>query len=105
MLSLLASRGTLRCQELSRPQQRTGTMANAVFDFVGEFGKGLVVTLGNEEGIVAEAAGAARFEDNHAFARAFGEVENCAVRTRDRNCGDEARATIATIDFREFGEK
>ena len=76
-----------------------------VFDGVGEFGEGLGVVVGDEEGIVAEAAVAARGEGDRAGASAFGDVQDLTVRLGDRNGGDETRATIRVACFSEFGEK
>ena len=46
-------------------------MADKVFDGFREFGEGLGVAVGNEEGIVAEAAGSTRRGRDRPFADAF----------------------------------
>src|SRR5689334_132086 len=47
-------------EKVTRAHQRAGTVADAVFDGVREFGEGLIVAVRNEERVVAEAAGATR---------------------------------------------
>src|ERR1043165_5790750 len=56
-----------RAEEFFCAHQRTGAVADEVFDGVGEFGEGLVVAVGNEEGVVAEAASATGRERDRAL--------------------------------------
>src|SRR5690242_15933311 len=52
--------------------QRAGAMADAVLDVIRKFGERFVVAVRDEERVVAETTSAARLEDDHAVADAFG---------------------------------
>src|ERR1051326_1760911 len=85
--------------------QRAGAMADAVLNFVGEFGEGLIVAVGDEERVVAETTSAARFEDDGSVADAVRNIQDFTIGRGDCHCCDETRVSIGTIYFREFGEK
>src|ERR1044071_5919771 len=80
-------------------------MADEIFDGVGEFGEGLVVAIGDEECVVAEAARAARRKSYLSFTDAFGQVEYFAGRSSDCDDGDEAGAAVRISGFGEFRQK
>ena len=52
----------------------TATVAYGVFHFVAQFGKGLVVTVGLEDGVVAEALGTTLLLGDLSVATAFEEI-------------------------------
>ena len=68
--------GLIRQKELACFEKGAGAVAELVFDGVREFGEGFVEAVRDEEGIVAKAARAARFEDDLAVACAFGEIKD-----------------------------
>ena len=82
--------------------QRAGAMADAVLNVITEFREGLVVTIRNEQWVIAETTSAARFKNNRSFADAVGNVEHGAIGFGDRDCSNEARTPISTIYFSEF---
>lgn len=72
--------------------QRTAAVGNLVFDFVAEFGKGLLIAFGDENRIVAESFVAARFFGNFAVNPAFKQLyllvgAASAMRRRNVPCG------------------
>ena len=67
-------------------------MADGVFYFVAQLGKGLVVAIGLEDGVVAEALGAPLLLGDLAVATAF-EVIGFAVEVQ-RNAGAEGRLAV-----------
>ena len=69
-------------------------MANEIFVFGGEFGEGFAGRAEEENGIVAEAAHAARSGQDFAFDGA-GENGDRAAATGQREHANEARAAVA----------
>ena len=77
-------------------------MADKVFEGLGEFGEGLGVAVGDEEGIIAEAAGAVRGGCDRSVADAFRDVEDCSSRVGVCDDADETCASIGVTRFRKF---
>ena len=61
----------------------------------------MIIAIGNEQGIVTEAAVSAWLEGNRSFANAFGKVEHLAIRMSDCDGGDKTRAPVLIVE----GEK
>ena len=79
-------------------------MADAVFDVFGKFGEGLVVTVGDEQWIVAEAAGGRVGRGNRSFANAFGDINTCPFGSAIATTATK-RARRSVLRFGEFREK
>ena len=67
-------------------------VAEGVFDLGGQLAKSTFVAVGDEERVVAKAAGAARGACDAAFAGALEGVERSGRRVGDGDDADEARA-------------
>src|ERR1051326_6943648 len=82
--------------------QRAGAMADAVLNVITEFREGLVVTIRNEQWVIAETTSAARLEDDGSVAAAVRNIQDFTIGCSDRDCRNEARTPISTIYFSEF---
>ena len=69
-----------------------GAVAEGVFDGLGELGEGLAVAVGDEEGIVAEAAGAFFLIGEDAFDGAGVGAEDVAVVGEDEFAAETGAA-------------
>ena len=80
--------------EVAGEAEGKGAVADALLDGGGEFGEGLVVAVGDEDGVVAEAVCAVRGAGDAAGADAVEDFGRAAEGIMEGDGADEACAAV-----------